>query len=482
MFKALLKESAVYGSVKVLTPILGFLTIPFFTRIFNQEQYGLLSIYITIISISTILFTLSLESSYTRFFNETKFLQKNILNIVLKFYTIYGSILLLLLFFLIYLASRIFNFINDYNVLYLIVIVSFTVGLINFFIAHFRMNHMTSKFSIVSLINIIFSSGLSVLLVYYNSNIMSYFTAIIISNILAIFFCIKLTKLDLKKTLRVSVRQVLPLLKFSIPLIPASMAMFFNNAYDRWCIAYYLNTVDVAVYTVGAKISSLAMLGVTIVMFVFMPHSMKIIQLKTTKANYILERYLRYFTFLFFSGLILLQLLSPFFINLIVPDDYNQSFKVVGFLSASAIFYGLTYFSCLGSWKAKYSRDYSISICFGISLNCVINLYLTPRYGIIGASISTMIGMLLTVITSFYFSFKRHPYNFSYLRLILVISVNILWLSLYLYFIKEYNYIGIKIYTLSILVFLLNFLICFKFFEYKLFIEKIKIRFLRNGI
>lgn len=480
MLRALLKESVVYGSVKVLTPILGFLTVPFFTRVFNQEQYGLLSIYITIISISTILFTLSIESSYTRFFNDSKFVEKNILHIVLKFYFLYGTILILTLFIFIYFMNKMLELIIDDYMIYLLISISFTVGLINIFISHFRMNHMVSKFFIVSLINIVLSSGLSVLFVYYNISMWSYFTAIIISNSIAIYFCIRLTKFEFKKALHVSLFQVLPLLKFSIPLIPASMAMFFNNAYDRWCIAYYLNNTDVAVYTVGAKIASLAMLGVSTAMFVFMPHSMKIIHLSSADANYILERYLRYFSFLFFSGLILLQLLSPFFINLIVPVDYNQSFKVVGFLSLSTILYGLTYFSCLGSWKAEFSKDYSISISIGVFLNCIINLYLTPKYGILGASISTMLGMLITVTLSFYLSFKRHPYKYSYFRLILITAVNIIWLIIYLFFIKKYNYIDIKIYSFTILVLVLNAIICFKLHDYKLIIEKMNIKFFRK--
>jgi O-antigen/teichoic acid export membrane protein len=471
MLRALLKESVAYGTVKVLAPILGFLTVPFFTRIFEPSQYGLIALLSTVVSVFTVLFTLSLETAFTRYFHEKKYSKNELFNILIKFHFTYGAMLTLTFLVIGFILLKYFDFGVSYNIICVLLFCSFSGSLITLFIANSRMNHNVKSYSIISFVSILSNAFFTVYFVYVYNDITFYFIGILLSNVVTSFFCFYLSDLCFRDVLNTPLRRVVNLLKFSLPLLPATIATFLNTAFDRWSIAYFLSSEDVALYSVGAKLGSLATIGVSILMFVFMPYSMKIIQLNRDEANILLDRALRYFSIILFSGLIILQLLSPLFVKYIAPVEYSQSVVVVGILAMSAILFGLTYFSTLGSWKAEKSKDYSMCITLGIIINITLNFVMTPIYGIIGAAIATFLGMLFTVVLSFYISYKRYAYRYSYLRLFVVILFNASWCFLFIY--NFNNKLDVKI--LFITLFLLSFNLFFNlnFNDYRSIIMKI---------
>ena len=232
MFKKLAKESIAYGSVKVLAPLFGFVTVPIFTRVFNQEQYGVLSLITTIVSILTIIFTLSLESAYTRYFSDKDYSSKKLFYVILKFQIVYCISISIMLIGVIILLIEFFQLKLEIGTLISALYISLTAGIINLFIYRLRMNHLVKKFCIITLLNIVLNTFLALLLVYYTKSIHYYFISLCISNILTIILCLIVVKVDILELINTPIKEITPLLKFSLPLLPASVAMFLNTAFD----------------------------------------------------------------------------------------------------------------------------------------------------------------------------------------------------------------------------------------------------------
>ncbi|MBR5820881.1 MAG: oligosaccharide flippase family protein [Alistipes sp.] len=67
MLEKLAKQTAVYGVSTILVRFLSYLLTPFYTRVFGQETYGIVTDIYALIPLALTLLTMGMESSYFRF-------------------------------------------------------------------------------------------------------------------------------------------------------------------------------------------------------------------------------------------------------------------------------------------------------------------------------------------------------------------------------------------------------------------------------
>lgn len=429
MFRNLARESIQYGVTKVAAAGIGFFTLPFFTRSFSMEDYGILTLVATIVSLLPLLYGLSLETAFTRYFNDGAYTPPFLIQMLFKFFLIHGLFLSCAFTALGFFLLTAGNFLDYLSTLFIVLAGAFISNFLTVYTNFARMTHNAKDFAIVSLTTTFVGALASIFFVYFFKSVFFYFLGAFIGLSAGLLVAAWIIKLPIRGSLASPLGRIKPLLRFSIPLIPAAAAMYLNSHLDCWAIAYYLGKNDVAIYAVGAKLASIAALGVSILMFAFLPHSMKLIQAEKSEADYYLERSLRYFTLVCICGSVVLQLLAPVLLKFLAPSEYAPAYRVVGLLAFSAVLFGYTYFSTLGSWRVSHAADYSIAIVLGFILNVFFNFILIPVLGIVGAAIATVIGMLSTVLVSFYLSYRRYPYEYSYWRFFTSNLVLIIWLG-----------------------------------------------------
>ena len=67
MLERLARQTAVYGISTILVRFLGYLLTPYYTRVFGQEHYGIITDLYALIPLMLTLLTMGMESSYFRF-------------------------------------------------------------------------------------------------------------------------------------------------------------------------------------------------------------------------------------------------------------------------------------------------------------------------------------------------------------------------------------------------------------------------------
>ena len=67
MLEKLAKQTAVYGISTILVRFLSYLLTPYYTRVFGQEAYGVVTEIYALIPLALTLLTMGMESSYFRF-------------------------------------------------------------------------------------------------------------------------------------------------------------------------------------------------------------------------------------------------------------------------------------------------------------------------------------------------------------------------------------------------------------------------------
>lgn len=203
------------------------------------------------------------------------------------------------------------------------------------------------------------------------------------------------------------------LLKFGVPLVPASIATYFLNSADRWFINYYLTSADVGIYAVGAKFALFITMLMQIFMKAFMPFSMDLLHGDRAEMDKLFEVIFRYYGGISVAIIITITGASPYIVQILAPPEYSNAFKIIGILAMSGIFFGGTYFSSLGTWKVEKTYLYSLSTFIALVTGLVLNALLIKAYGLIGASVATAIAMFTLVATSFYFSQKLWRIDFN---------------------------------------------------------------------
>ena len=67
MLEKLAKQTAIYGISTILGRMLSYLLTPFYTRIFGQNPYGIITDIYALIPFALVVLTMGMESSYFRF-------------------------------------------------------------------------------------------------------------------------------------------------------------------------------------------------------------------------------------------------------------------------------------------------------------------------------------------------------------------------------------------------------------------------------
>lgn len=67
MLEKLAKQTAIYGISTIVVRFLNYLLTPYYTRIFDQGEYGIVTDIYALIPFALVLLSMGMESSYFRF-------------------------------------------------------------------------------------------------------------------------------------------------------------------------------------------------------------------------------------------------------------------------------------------------------------------------------------------------------------------------------------------------------------------------------
>ena len=212
------------------------------------------------------------------------------------------------------------------------------------------------------------------------------------------------------------------LLKFGVSVFPGAIAMIIHNISDRWMLEHYDYRLELGLYAIAAKFGAIMNLVVSIFTLAFQPFSMKIIHDDDRlKIGNTLDLLLRYYLLIFGGGFLMLTLIAPILLNFVAPKTFALAITAIPFLTFSAVMFGVTYFSSLGTWKKDKAIRFSLVLIISALINIFLNIFSIPLYGMEGAAISTAISMTILVVLSFIVSQSTYRLPYSSIRVILLL-------------------------------------------------------------
>jgi O-antigen/teichoic acid export membrane protein len=428
MLRDLSKDIAVYGIFEVFVGLLSFVSIPIFTRLFVPSDYGILALITSIMAMFSIFLNLGMDNSISRYFFEAKDSKERtvIISTGFWFILIWSALLISVLFFLSRQLSLISFKSPSYICLFQLAWFAAALGMMIIFFKNIvRFYFIPWKFGIISL-----GEGILVLIftllfvLKFKWGLSGYFLGTLLGSFIAVLIGINFIKQDLK--LFFSFPVIKKLLSYGLPFIPAGIAYWIFNLSDRFMIARLSTLEQLGLYSVAAKVT----FGIALLSRIFgrawSPRALKLYKSSDSHKE-IFGQMLIYVLAVFSYIAICLIVLGPEILKLITTSEYYGALYAIGPLALGLVAYSLNQITMMGI-NLIYKTKYIAYIAWLVAIiNIVLNFLLIPKYGMVGASIATMVSYItLTAIYGF-ISQKLYPIKIDLAKLFKIIVIVIIF-------------------------------------------------------
>lgn len=399
---------------KFATQFMSLLLLPLFTRYLLTEDYGLVDLYQTYITLFVPILTLRLDSALFRFLVDKRSNEKEtnkILSNIIIVMIICTFLTILLSFFIFYVIRL--KYIK-------LVIINLVVLMIsNNVLQILRGIGKTKEYSIASIITGIIILFMNILLiVFFKCGADS----ILISSSIANLFCILyvIIKTNLLKRIKIKLiekKLIMEILKYTLPMIPNTLSWWIVNVSDRTIISRFLGIAYNGIYTVSCKFSNI--LNGIYSIFNMSWQETAILHINDVDKEKFFSSMINQL-FMFFASMSLLIVISlPFVFNILVGKRYITSYSYIPLLLYADIWNVLT--NLIGGIYVakKKTREIANTTIISAIINLATHFLLIKFIGLYAACFSTLIAYFTMAIYRYFDSKKYVNYTLNIKSIIL---------------------------------------------------------------
>ena len=419
--KRLTKESLVYGLSGYISKMISVFLLPLYTAALSPKDYGILDLLGTISIVSTFLIVSGTDTAQGYFFFRMEY--RNERSQIISSAMFVRLLFALIAFILIFISSKLISniiFGQDFSLFIII-----TGATVVFSTAHqflfdlLRLEFRQWLYLILSCLYVTVSIVLMILFVLHlrmgvEGALIAQAIAYGMIFIFTVFYIFK------RYGHHFSMKWAKRILSYGFPLIGTGLAVWVLNSTSSYFLAHFCDLSTVGIYAVGLKIASILGMVAGALQLAWGPYAMDIQY--NPKAKNI---YSQVFQIYFFVNIIAIFLVSMFAINILkvfTQPNYYAAKAVVPFLCFNTVFSSAYFIVAIGINLVKKVQHTIWIMSCGAALNIVLNYFLTPSIGVVGAAFSAMtanfIIFVLTLITSQRYYYI--PFKFNKILLVLI--------------------------------------------------------------
>lgn len=444
------KSSLWYTIANFLNKGIALISMPIFTRIMSQSEYGDFVIYQSRYNILIIVCTMNLfMSDYTKGLVEFKNDKARFTSSLLGLTTS-----ITLIFAIIYFSF--YDFFSN-----LLGIQPFLMGImfaemiaipaLEFWASREKFDYKYKIFVLISVMMSILSLIFGILFVcFFEDKVLGkvlgdVIPKIIICSILYVLIFIRGKSFFNWKYWKFAIL-------YNLPLIPHYFSTFILNQADRIMIGNMIGTDKAAIYGVAYSVGTLMLLLVTALNNSYVPYIYKLIDGGSADK---IKKNTKFLFGIVSIAVILTMLFAPEVIFIFAGEDYSEAIWIIPPVAASIYF--IFMYSLYSNIEFYYKKNIFVSIASIIAavLNIILNYVCIKYFGYIAAGYTTLICyMVLTIMH--YISYKRiiknkhnskelYDLKTAVIFSIVTLAVMGICLALYLNIIARYLFIGVLI-------------------------------------
>ncbi len=408
--KKLLSETAIYGLSTILGRLLNYALVPLHTQVFNQNQYGEISIFYANIALLNVVFLYGMETAFFRFSTKPETNKNTIFNLCQTLLFASTAVFSIILLYSSKPLAEYYHFADPQYIYYFIGILAIDT-LIALPFARLRLQNKALNFAGLKILNITVNVGLNVYFFWFEkqTDIGYVFLANLIANTLLVPL---LWQSWLIYRPNLNFENLKPIFLYAYPIFFTGLTAVFNEVMDRNLLQIWLPaetaTAQIGIYSACYKLSIFITLAVQAFKFAAEPYFFQ--QAQNKDSPEIFAQIMYYFVIacgLMYVGVSLnLDWISAIFLQ---KKEYREGIGIVPILLLANIFLGIYY--NLAIWfKLKDKTYYGTYIgLFGVAITLIINYLLIPLWGYWGSAVATLVCYGTMAVVSYFLGQKHFP-------------------------------------------------------------------------
>ena len=419
--KRLGRHSAIYGLGGLVSRILATVLLPLYTHYLPPNAYGRVEIVTAATAVLAIVLQLGISSAFFRFYFDAKAHAEKLTVIRTSFwFTMMMSTVGLVLG--VVFAGAVGHAIglgHDPSLVRAGAVGLWAQTNYNQLTALFRVEERSVAYAIASVANVLITVAamvLSVAVFHWGAIglVVGNFTGTLIVYVALVLYRTEQLGLEFDRTLFRKMQ------KFGMPLVPSAIALWAINFIDREFIVWYNGKAEVGVYSAAIKIASV----VTFAMIAFrtawpaFAYSIEDDGEARRTYSFVLTYLLAAASWLALA----LGALAPWWVELLTNSRYQRAQNGVALLAfAGAVYAGYTVLA-IGSGRARRTQLNWVVTGVGAAVNVGLNCWLIPRWGMVGASISTAAAYVVLFAGMTLYAQYVYPVPYQWRRIVTVVA------------------------------------------------------------
>ena len=436
-YKTLLSNTLLISIGTFTSKLLVFLMVRFYTGYLTPADYGTADLLTQTANLLFPIISLGITEGVFRFAMDSGADRKSIFTIGFLCITVgtllFGGVVPLL------------NLIKDFKgFVWLIVVYTLAACYHALCSQYIRAIGKTGLFAIQGIINTALVIVLNILfLALFNLGVTGYVLSVALADTFCTVFLIFKEKLWRAVTFKPD-KSVLPkMLKYSLPLIPATIFWWITSVSDRYMVNAMISPEANGLYTVAYKLPTL----LTLVSTVFMQawQFSAVTESEGDKKEHALffgQVWRSFQAVMFLAGGAVIALAKPV-MKILTTKEFYSAWEYIPVLALAMVFTALTSFMGTVYIVEKKSVISFITALIGASTNIIFNFILIPSFlGVQGAAIATVLSYMIVfavraVDARKYIGFKLYSLHIIANTVILLIQAVVLIFELPYWYIAE---------------------------------------------
>jgi O-antigen/teichoic acid export membrane protein len=422
--KRLGRHSAVYGLGGLVSRILATLLLPLYTHYLPPGSYGRVEIVTAATAVLAILLQLGISSAFFRFYFDAKEDAERLVVIRTSFWFTMAMSTLGLGLGVVFATpiGHVLGLGHDPSL-----VRAGAVGLwaqTNYqqLTALFRVEERSVQYAIASVANVLITVAAMVLFVAYFhwgavGLVVGNFTGTLVVYVVLLGYRYEQLGAQFDTQLFRKMQH------FGMPLVPSALALWTINFVDREFVSWYKGNAEVGVYSAAVKIASL----ITFVMVAFRTawpaFAYSIEDDSEAKRTYsFVLTYLLAFTS---WAALALGALAPWWVRLLTDPRYQRAEKGVALLAFAGAVYAGYVVLAIGSGRARKTQWNWAVTGAGAAVNVGLNFWLVPRWGMVGAAVSTVVAYVVLFAGMALYAQHVYPVRYQWRRVVTCVAVGV---------------------------------------------------------
>ena len=394
-FKELRRNTIIIAIATIGSKAISFILSPMYSYYIGVDEYGIMDIVLTTVSLLIPVVTLDIFQATFRFSCDDQYSKYEVLG---------SSLVVSACSIIIPIVTVIISAILNIEKIYIPVGASIYVSISAFVIVLEQYNRGINKMRVYAyggLVNslVLLISNL-ILMVVFRYGLFGWVISFLAGKTCELLFVLVNTKLQFIKKCKFNKELFKQMLHYCIPLLPTQVMWWIMNASDRYVLTIFSGIGVVGLYSTGSKIPHLLSMFENIF---YQSWQTSAIASKDSNERDVFYSNIfnNYFYVLSLGVLILLTICKPV-IELLWAESYGIAWLCVAPLILSVLVHALG--GNLGSFYAvfKSTNGAFVTSLVGAITNLVLNFIFIPRFGFVAAACTTLVGYIASLIVRWY--------------------------------------------------------------------------------